>query len=206
MAKIKQTQSKFLLNPHNQTGFWLTENRRYFEYANLLLSELEEVAAQVKQQWNVPLDQALLEGEYTSEFFALVRKRDMLSDSVKVFSAMSVEGFLNYYGVVRLGEAEFSAHIERRGLIPKLRILLLVCDSLSITEADPLVKTLDRIAQRRNALVHPKAKKVAGYISGEDRSGDAIPEVAREAVKDMKMFFREFEKAVPETAQLIPPF
>jgi hypothetical protein len=60
-----------------------------------------------------------------------VRKRDLLSDAVKIFSAMAVGAFLNYYGVVRLGEDECASHFERLGLVPKLRTLLLVCDFLS---------------------------------------------------------------------------
>lgn len=201
----KPTRNKFSIRPHHAEGYWLSDDRRYFEYAHLQLTELEEVTEQVKQQWPAPLNQTLRNHEHTPELGALVRKRDLLSDSVKVFSAMAVEGFLNYYGVVRLGEAEYAAHFERLGLIPKLRALLLICDSLSVSEADPLVKTLNRIAQRRNALVHAKARELPDYVPGEERGGDKIPEVARETVKDMEAFFREFVKAVPEAAHLIPP-
>jgi hypothetical protein len=118
---------------------------------------------------------------------------------------MTVEGFLNYYGVVRLGEKEYIDHIERLGIIPKLRMLLLICDSLAVSEADSLVKIIKRIAQRRNLLVHPKAKELNGYIPADERPGDKIPEAAREAVKDMEDFFREFIVAVPQASHLIPP-
>ena len=119
---------------------------------------------------------------------------------------MAVEGFLNYYGVVRLGENEYATHFERLGLIPKLRALLLVCDSLSVSKNDPLVTLLDRIAQRRNNLLRAKAKELPAYAPAEERPGDKIPDGARQAVSDMDAFFQEFASAVPDAKHLVPPF
>lgn len=201
----KSNRKLFRIRNHDSNGYWLTDDRRYFEYAHLQLVELEQVTEQVKQLWPASLDKTIHAHEHSPELELLICKRDLLSDSVKVFSAMAVEGFLNYYGVVRLGEKEYVDHIERMGIIPKLRMLLLVCDSLAVSDTDPLVKILKRIAQRRNMLVHPKAKELSGYIPAEERPGDKIPEAAREAVKDMEDFFREFIAAVPQASHLIPP-
>lgn len=169
------------------------------------LAELERVTEEVKKQWPGPLDQTLTGNQHTPELRSLVRKRDLLSDSVKIFSAMAVEAFLNYYGVVRFGEDDYTSHFERLGLVPKLRVLLLVCDSLSISEPDPLIQLLQRIAQRRNSLVHPKARELQQYVPVEDRGGDKIPDVAQDAVRDMDAFFREFVIAVPKAAHLVAP-
>lgn len=67
------------------------------------------------------------------------------------------------------------------------------------------MKTLNRIAQRRNTLVHAKAMELTGYVPAEEQSGDKIPEAAREAVTDMEKFFREFVMTVPDATHLIPP-
>ena len=150
------------------------------------------------------LGETLRDNEYSPELWALVRKRDLLSDSVRAFSAMAVEAFLNFYGVVRLGEEEYSTHFERLGPIPKLRQLLLVCDRLSIAERDPLVKTLHRVAKSRNSLVHPEAQELPGYVPAEARGGVKIPEAAREAVRDMELFFEQFVDAVPNAPHLVP--
>lgn len=193
------------LRSHDGVGHWLSEDRRYCEYARTQLAELERVTEEVKKQWPGPLDQTLKGDQHTPELWSLVRKRDLLSDSVKIFSAMAVEAFLNYYGVVRLGEDEYASHFERLGLVPKLRTLLLVCDSLSISEPDPLIQLLQSIAKRRNSLVHPKAQELQQHVPADDRGGDKIPEVARDAVRDMDAFFREFVTAVPKAARLVPP-
>jgi hypothetical protein len=88
----------------------------------------------------------------------MIDERDQLSDSIRVYAAMAVEGFLNWYGVLRLGEAVFNEHFERLSLVTKAKTLLLVCDSLTLTRDDPLLAVMDKVAQSRNALVHPKAR------------------------------------------------
>ena len=194
----------FSIRNHNTLGYWLSDDKRFFEAARLQLCELELVAAQAKELWPIPEGETLRDGDKYPELWTLVRKRDLLSDSVKIFSAMAVEGFLNYYGVVRLGEAEYGTHFERLGLVPKIRVLLLICDSLSIADTDALIKVLARIAQRRNSLVHPKANELPGYLPAEERGGDKIPEAAQEAVADMEQFFREFVTAIPQAEHLVP--
>lgn len=192
------------MRDHYAFGYWLSDHVRFFEAARLQLVELELVTSRVKEQWPIPEGETLRDGAKHPELLALVRKRDLLSDSVKIFSAMAVEGFLNYYGVVRLGEDEYGTHFERLGLVPKIRVLLLICDSLSVASNDTLIKVLDRIAKRRNTLVHPKAKERPGYLSAEERGGDKVPEAAQEAVADMEQFFQEFVTAVPQVAHLVP--
>lgn len=200
----KTTRELFSIRNHDALGYWLSEHCRFAEAARIQLKELEAIVAQVRAEWPIPASETL-DGQKHPALWALVRRRDLLSDSVKIFSAMAVEGFLNYYGVVRLGEAEFNAHFEKLGLIPKVRTLLLMCDSLSIAESDPLIKALNRIARRRNTLVHPKAKELSGYVPASERGVSSVPEVARDAVADMEEFFREFVLAVPNAGHLVPP-
>lgn len=203
---VPATSKTFTLRPHHADGAWSTDDRRHFGNAIRLLRELEAVAEQVKSQWPVPLDQTVRHAEKDHpELWALVRRRDQLSDSVRIFAAMAVEGFLNYYGVVRLGEAEFNAHVERLGLIPKLRLLLLVCDSVSVSPRDRIVELLSHLAEGRNALVHPKAKEYSGYVPAEQRPGVVIPGAAHDAVATMRAFFEEFLALVPNAKHLVPP-
>ncbi len=200
------TRSAFTLRPHEATGSWASDDRRHAESARQLLTELETVCEEVLNRWPLPHGQTVWNAEAEfPEFYALVRKRDRLCDSVRIFAAMAVEGFLNYYGVVRLGEEAFNTHFERMGLIPKLRALLLVCDSVSVSASDPLVRLLEQVAKGRNALVHPKAKEFPGYIPAEDRPGVPIPGAARQAVEDMDSFFDEFVTLVPASKHLAPP-
>jgi len=94
-----------------------------------------------------------------------------------------------------LGHSVFDDHFERLGLVPKLRALLLVCDAVQISRDDQLVLLLDKVAQVRNFLVHPKAREFAGPL--HQPTSIPVPEAAREAVANMEAFFAEFRVVVP---------
>ena len=190
------------IRPADSTGSWLAEDHRYYENAHALLAELETVVVEVRNQWPKPLTEAVKQEETSVAHWNLARKRDLLSDAVKVFSAMSVEAFLNFYGVVRLGQA-FDSKFERLGPVDKLKRLFKLCEKIILADTDPLVVVVDRIAKRRNRLVHPQVTEVDEAI-GVDRGGDKIPEVAREAVADMIVFFEEFGKREPNIAHHLP--
>lgn len=203
---VSTTRSAFSLRPHNVIGAWTSDDRRHVESAEQLLLELEEVAAQVVEQWPLPIGETVRNAEADHpDLYALTRRRDRISDSVRLFSALAVEGFLNYYGVVRLGEEAFNAHFERLGLVPKLRALLLVCDSMAISSDDSLCRLLSQLANARNSLAHPKAKEYSGYVPAEERPGVAIPQAARDSVFTMRSFFEQFVLLIPESKHLVPP-
>lgn len=111
---------------------------------------------------------------------------------------MAVEAFINFYGVVRIGEDDYQRLFERLGAIPKLQTLLFVCDSLSVSTKDPLIKLLERITIRRNELAHPKTRETKGYVLGEKRPGSSVPESAQEAVQDMKVLGSERRRSNPK--------
>jgi hypothetical protein len=159
------TRSPFVLRPPDAAGVWTTDTARHAESARQVLLELESVCSEVTARWPVPAGETVRSARTDHpELFALVRKRDRLCDVVRIFAALAVEGFLNYYGVVRLGEDAFNTHFERLGIVPKLRALLLVCDAISISTNDPLVRALVSVANARNSLAHPKAKEYPGYV------------------------------------------
>lgn len=208
VTKIEFKYSKPLLVRSPTTpGSWLVNDRRYFENAHMLLAELEVLAAEVNKVWPKALSEAIKQEETTKTHWRLARKRDLLSDAVKVFSAMSVEAFLNFYGVLRLGPVLFDRKFELLGPVPKLKQLFELCDGVTLTETNPIVEVLDRIAKRRNSQVHPIVVEVSMPLTSKDREGDKIPDVAREAVSDMVCFFQEFEKLQPNVAHHLPkPF
>ncbi len=184
-------------------GHWITDYERYYQYAKALLDELEPLAAAITEEWPAAPGTPLKDGEYSEALWQRVRRRDMLSDSTRIFSAMAVEAFINLYGVIRLGEDNYQQHFERLGLIPKLWQIVLICEHVSLAKDDEIVKTLERIAQRRNSLVHPKAREAESAAhASEIAQSVEIPGYARESVADMQRFFEQFFELVPESLGL----
>lgn len=125
----------------------------------------------------------------------------LLSVGVEVFSAMTVEAFLNYYGVVRLGRDYFKAHLQRVGVTEKLALLLASCDRVFLSPTDTLWVVTRKLFDRRNELVHPKALEVNGarYPGGPvDTSGlprpEPLPATAERSFEQMRQFFVEFSR------------
>lgn len=188
----------------DRVGGWLADDKRYYENAHALLNELEAVVVEVNSRWPKPLTDAVKEGETTQELWSLARKRDLLSDAVKVFAAMSVEAFLNFYGVLRIGQARFDSELERAGPVLKLKKLFKTCENVQLQDNDLLVQLVDKVARRRNRLVHPRVLEVGEEPAQVNRNGDKIPEVAREAVADMVAFFVEFGNRDPHVSHHLP--
>jgi len=187
----------FTPRPYDVQGVWESNDGRYRAYAHELLAHLESLCAEVLAKWPVDSGPSITDESHYPELWKLARQRDRTSDTVRIYAAMAAEGFLNFYGVLRLGQDVFDEHFERLGVVPKLRSLLLVCDQLEVPRQDPLVVCLDKLATSRNALVHPKTKEVPGDPKLHERSSTKVPEVARECVTNMDMFFERFVEAVP---------
>lgn len=196
----------FTVRPLGESRIWRTESARYPEYARLLLAELLPLVAEIKAQWP-PGVGPLCGGDIGHpELWPMTRRRDMLSDSIRIFTAMSVESFLNFYGMVRLGKDPFDSFIERLSLPEKLKALLKICDDVSADRCGKIVTTVAKIAQRRNELVHPKATEIVGEISQAEKDANAIPipGAAIEAVEDMTTFYHQWIELAPESKFLLP--
>jgi hypothetical protein len=192
------------VRPHWVRGSWLTESGRYVEYARRCVSDLEKLVVEVNDRWPGPLGTSIKQEDADPELWELAHRRDMNSDSVKVYAAMAVEAFANFYGVVRLTQPVFDAAYERLPLVDKLKVLLRHCDGLSLTKSSLLLMAATRISTRRNDLVHPKAKETSGPPTANEKAGELIPQGAQEAFADMMTVFKEFAAAVPEGSILLP--
>jgi hypothetical protein len=74
---------------------------------------------------------------------------------------MAAEALLNFYGVVRLGETFYKRNLERMSIIPKLELLIAICDNKLLPKDAEISLVLRRVSERRNALVHPKPRERA---------------------------------------------
>lgn len=189
-----------IVRPLWSEGSWETVNRTLRTRAHRLLGELRDLCQQIQSTWPNEVGKDITDQAQYPELWDLCERRDALSDFVRVTAAMSVEGFLNFYGVFRLGHEVFDDYYERLGLVPKLRGLFLICDQLNIPKQHALVSHLDRLAQSRNQLVHPKAREASG---AQSPPALGIPDEAEAMVEAMESFFSEFAAAVPDAAFLL---
>ncbi|MCQ2048655.1 Uncharacterised protein [Stutzerimonas stutzeri] len=80
--------------------------------------------------------------------------------SAHLYACMAIEGFINNYGTIRLGEDVFKSLLERTGITEKLSLIYLLCFEKVALISDHPIKSVRKIFDKRNALVHPKTKEL----------------------------------------------
>lgn len=188
-------QRNYQVQPFGVAGAWQTSDHRFRNRAKALLAELELVASGITRDWPAHLTNGITSRNQHPDLWDRCDHRDWLSDSIRVYAAMAIEGFLNFYGVYRLGPRAFEKRIANLPMLPKLQELLRHCDGLTIHIDDEIAQSLQAVARSRNALVHPRAR--------EFRDTGAIPSAhvpgeARLVVVAMEAFFAHFSRLVPE--------
>jgi hypothetical protein len=197
-------RAPFTVYPVHRAGIWLTDHRRYYKRARFSLAELQRAVDAVLAVWPADAGDGIRVGDGPPGLHELCLTRDTLADTVVLLSAMAAEAFLNYYGVVRLGDEQFNQHFERLGTEKKLCVLLLVCDGLAVRFPDPLVAALRTVMERRNRLAHPKAETRERELTMDERLRDPLPESVAVVFDACTEFFRLFVDAVPRAAHLVP--
>ncbi len=85
--------------------------------------------------------------------------------NVILTSCLDIESFLNYYGVIRLGEEFYKTTIERLGITEKIKLIGVICFDLKLDSQTELLKTIRLLFDKRNSIVHPKTKEA--FKNGE---------------------------------------
>jgi len=105
---------------------------------------------------------------------------------------MAVEGLVNCYGVLRLGEPYSTANLERWPMAQKLRLVLQICDNVRLPCDHRLLSLVDYLSKPRNALVHPKAQKHQLGDPGIIETSDPWLAEVNRSVQSLKEFSQLF--------------
>ena len=88
-----------------------------------------------------------------------------------LLTAMHLEGVINAWGVIAVGEVFFKQHIERCAIETKVA-LLLALDGQGLIPADhESLRRVRRLFERRNQLVHRKTKEMRAPLDSTDFGG-----------------------------------
>ena len=186
--------------PFGVGGAWQSSDLRYRNYARELLAELLSVAELISRDWPPHLIDGITARAQNPDLWDRCDHRDRLSDSVRIYAAMAIEGFLNFYGVYRLGQQSFDRDIVNKPLFHKLKSLLEVCDRVQVEPTSNVAIALQVVSRSRNSLVHPTAAELK---DGAPNKPPHVPGEAQMVVAAMESFFSEFKRLVPKAAFLV---
>ena len=176
--------------PFRRSGGWSGYHRFYYAASIRAQAELLSKKTDVVELHRLLVNEG--KADLLNEFQEKLHEFGTLSITAQIYCAMAAEALLNFYGVVRLGESFYKRNIERIGIIPKLEILIGICDGKLFPKDAEISGVIRRLSERRNSLVHPKAKEFdLSKLSNNLGIGEAINDVQK-SIDDMKRFFDLF--------------
>jgi len=94
----------------------------------------------------------------------LASKNDVIGELalvVVVFSALTLEAYINHYGISRLSKNYFSKYLDKLDMFAKWIVIPKVVTGKQLDPGSVAMQDLDWLVTLRNNLVHYKSKKVA---------------------------------------------
>lgn len=182
--------AKVSVLPFSRPGTWLVQDG-VRDRAHFCLHQVEAHDAETDQYF-AELKADPLHRRRKTNPAEFPNALEFFSDSAVIASAMAVEGFLNLYGVIRLGELFYHDNFERLSPPQKVAALLGTCCGVLIDNDNELIQVTRRIFGRRNALVHPKSRDLGRKERDSGATHELPQQTAYESVIDMERFARLF--------------
>ncbi|WP_414755645.1 hypothetical protein [Anabaena sp. CCY 9910] len=84
---------------------------------------------------------------------------ELVEDSISsiIFSGLTVESFINYYGITRLSKSQFDNYLDKLDLLSKWIVIPKFITGKSIDTGSQSIEFLTKLIQSRNKLVHYKS-------------------------------------------------
>jgi hypothetical protein len=155
------------IRPFMSPGGWWTSYIDYYRFAHSAHDDFLLFEEQIRSEER-RLSEELRESNFPSEHlqhYILDQVRNLHNDAYRaaischLYACMSLEGFLNLYGVRRLGETFYQKNLERLGITEKLALIGVFCAQWDIDEHADMAKDFRELFDARNRLVHPKTKE-----------------------------------------------
>lgn len=186
----------FTVQPISRSGGWDLETGQG-DMAKWFLGQARTRALQYEELLAANPDRKSADRATVHRFWRLNDEARLCVQSAVVFSAMAIEAFLNFYGVVRLGEAFYSKNYERLGMVPKLCAIVATCCGVLLDNNSEIISVARRLSDRRNSLVHPKTREIPPERFGLPGKVLTLT-LASDAVADMDRFLSLFVTVDPQ--------
>lgn len=151
---------------YDRPGVWTSSHGIFYQFAYdafvdfaRTIEGIERCEEDIRNQTSAK-DQDVLDSLIVHETSELEAAAYRYAESSFLFLCMTIESFLNHYGVKRLGSTFYRRNVERLGITEKLALLLLICLGVKLKPDDPLLTKVRSLFDRRNQLVHPKTRRI----------------------------------------------
>lgn len=186
------------INPFSSDGAWVTNWALYYEYAKLQRDKFYSVCNEYYQEKGRLIELGMDELAISHELNSIMHKAFQEYVSLIVFACMAFEGFVNYYGVKKLGQSFYKRNIERLGITEKLSAILAICGGILIEPTSTLIQNARSLFDKRNSLVHPKTKEITSDNVREYLSTEPIKKEADDLLNCLDFLFEKLIECDPD--------
>lgn len=179
-------------------GAWLTGHRSYFEAATEFLEIANSAARDYKSQWEALREEHGDESYVAYLLMGLEEKIRRYAIASEIYCCVSIEAFINFYGIKRLGEEFYKSNYERLSITSKISALIATCEGKLIPKHHPILKSSKKLFDLRNQLVHPKATEITDPNKVEIYTHEDLVNHSRATFKETIEFFQMLSNLDPE--------
>ena len=148
------------IRPYNKDhGIWASSYRSYYKHAycsfecfQSVLEEIEDNEICIRRD-NPDLEEFDVQGLIIYKCRDLYEKADMFAISIHLFTCIAIEGFINHYGTLRLGEDLYGVTIERLNIAEKIKAIILLFHNKDLSKKEPFLLKTRSLFEFRNRLV-----------------------------------------------------
>jgi hypothetical protein len=189
--------------PYDRDGGWTIIHPFYYYSSYKALDEfmqelwkLEKLEVKLKIRYS-GLEEIEVKSLIYNETGAIHDDLARLATIALLFVCMTIEAFINHYGVKRLGEDFYKRNLERTGITEKLSLISFLCCNVKLEPKDDLLIKVRNLFDQRNQLVHPKTKEFD--FENPDRFSVAHP-------RDIDLYadFKDMEFVIDKFCEMDP--
>jgi hypothetical protein len=141
-------------------GIWTMRHPGYAQESQLLLDAYQKDVSELEVAMaNIPSE----DGEIDYYFYKVVSpirdKADMSYTKLILMCCMTIESFVNFYGVKRLGERYYVDNVERLSIIQKIVNISAICFENIYRNLPKEIDDVKILFKIRNDMVHSKTRE-----------------------------------------------
>lgn len=125
-----------------------------------------------------------------------IEEQERYASVAVIFTALSLEAYINYYGITRLSKSYFTKYIDKLSLVAKWVLLPRLTCGKQLGVESKAIEDLRWLATLRNKMVHYKAREVAS--NGLSASDVLWKSDAEKALKTAANIVRALKKLDPK--------
>lgn len=216
MQNHKDTQKQVacpskVMNADRPGGFSVPHHANYedaWAFYDLYCEAIEECKAGYESLLKKYADNEYQKSQIIIEMKPKISQCERLANASHLFACLTVEGLLNHYGILRLGNKFYTENLEMMSIFSKATTLVAICKGTLIYKGNKLYEDIKYLRDIRNKLVHPKSAEVS-YLPGTDQMFKELSKDKRrdpvESLKRLNRILNELSKLDPGFKEALPP-